>query len=237
MTEHASTSWRQRRLHHRGSSRNAHAQRADGCHRHTIRGQELHISLAVSVWILTSYTVVFGGMLLLGGRIADYLGRKRVLIIGLISFALAAAAGRAGGQPGDAAHRPGPPGHERGPDGPADCVMPSPTPNARSAAGLRCVRRVSGGGSALGLSGWRRHAVRFVARDLLALIRRIVVLPLAIRCSGSKSDEKSASYDVVGAITATVGVAAVVYGFTKAQISGWGSPETLLLLIAGAACW
>jgi len=39
--------------------------------------QELHISLAVSVWILTSYTVVFGGMLLLGGRIADYLGRKR----------------------------------------------------------------------------------------------------------------------------------------------------------------
>src|SRR5690242_17981666 len=46
-------------------------------------------------WIVTAYTLTFGGLLLLGGRIADYAGRKRMFIIGLAGFALASALGGA----------------------------------------------------------------------------------------------------------------------------------------------
>src|SRR5205823_5978942 len=55
----------------------------------------LHISDADRQWALTSYTLTFGGLLLLGGRIADYFGRKRTFILGLFGFAAASALGGA----------------------------------------------------------------------------------------------------------------------------------------------
>src|SRR2546421_7908331 len=54
---------------------------------------QLHITDANRQWIVTAYTLAFGGLLLLGGRIADYVGRKRVFLIGLIGFAGASALG------------------------------------------------------------------------------------------------------------------------------------------------
>src|SRR5258708_28917986 len=53
----------------------------------------LHISVADRQWALTAYTLAFGGLLLLGGRIADYLGRKRILILSLVGFGVASALG------------------------------------------------------------------------------------------------------------------------------------------------
>ena len=53
----------------------------------------LHISDANRQWAVTAYTLTFGGLLLLGGRIADYLGRKRTFLIGLFGFAAASALG------------------------------------------------------------------------------------------------------------------------------------------------
>src|SRR6202521_1420020 len=53
----------------------------------------LHISTANRQWVVTAYTLSFGGLLLLGGRIADYVGRKRMFIIGLLGFAGASALG------------------------------------------------------------------------------------------------------------------------------------------------
>src|SRR5215469_12810644 len=47
----------------------------------------LHISTPDRQWVITAYTLTFGGFLLLGGRIADYMGRKRVLLVGLLGFA------------------------------------------------------------------------------------------------------------------------------------------------------
>src|SRR5262249_43465322 len=55
----------------------------------------LHISNADRQWALTAYTLTFGGLLLLGGRIADYFGRKRTFLIALIGFAAASAFGGA----------------------------------------------------------------------------------------------------------------------------------------------
>src|SRR5580693_6009935 len=53
----------------------------------------LHISVANRQWVITAYTLAFGGLLLLGGRIADFMGRKRMFIVGLIGFAAASALG------------------------------------------------------------------------------------------------------------------------------------------------
>src|ERR1700751_3679005 len=53
----------------------------------------LHVSVANRQWVITAYTLAFGGLLLLGGRIADYGGRRRMFIIGLIGFAGASALG------------------------------------------------------------------------------------------------------------------------------------------------
>jgi MFS family permease len=53
----------------------------------------LHISNANRQWVVTAYTLAFGGLLLLGGRIADFIGRKRIFIIGLIGFAASSAIG------------------------------------------------------------------------------------------------------------------------------------------------
>src|SRR5579872_473808 len=53
----------------------------------------LHISTANRQWMLTAYTLSFAGLLLLGGRVADYFGRKRMFIVGLLGFAAASALG------------------------------------------------------------------------------------------------------------------------------------------------
>src|SRR5580698_9337096 len=55
----------------------------------------LHISVENRQWVVTAYTLAFGGLLLLGGRIADFMGRKRVLVVGLVGFAVASAVGGA----------------------------------------------------------------------------------------------------------------------------------------------
>src|SRR5580700_1317803 len=53
----------------------------------------LHISAANRQWVLSAYTLAFGSLLLLGGRIADYVGRRRIFVIGLIGFGAASAVG------------------------------------------------------------------------------------------------------------------------------------------------
>src|SRR5687768_3756231 len=55
--------------------------------------QSLHIADADRHWVITAYTLTFGGLLLLGGRIADFTGRKRAFVGGLIGFAVASAVG------------------------------------------------------------------------------------------------------------------------------------------------
>src|SRR5579872_1018262 len=57
--------------------------------------QALHISNADRQWAITAYTLAFGGLLLIGGRIADFVGRKRIFLIGLLGFAAASALGGA----------------------------------------------------------------------------------------------------------------------------------------------
>ena len=79
--------------------------------------KDLGISNADRQWVVTAYTLAFGGLLLLGGRIADYTGRKRTFIIGLLGFAAASALGGFAADRGHAVRRPRAAGRVRGADG------------------------------------------------------------------------------------------------------------------------
>src|SRR2546429_8604006 len=94
----------------------------------------LHVSDAERQWVITAYTLAFGSLLLLGGRIADMLGRKRTFLIGLAGFMAASALGGSAGSggllvaarapPGALAPRPGP----APPSPPAGTLSPTPRP-------------------------------------------------------------------------------------------------------------
>ena len=107
----------------------------------------LHISTANRQWMLTAYTLSFAGLLLLGGRIADYFGRKRMFVISLVGFAGGLRPGRPGPELGHALQRPCPAGRLRRHHG-----------ARRPVAAHRGLHRAQGAGP--GLRRLRRHRRR-----------------------------------------------------------------------------
>jgi EmrB/QacA subfamily drug resistance transporter len=198
---------------------------------------ELGIADADQQWIVTGYALAFGGLLLLGGRIADYIGRKRAFIIGLIGFAGASVLGgiAATGTLLFAA---------RGLQGvfaallaPAALSLITVTfhePKERARA-FGVYGAIAGGGAALGLLlggvlteylSWRWC---FLVNVPIAIIAVLLAIPFVRE---SRADG-AAHYDVLGAITVSVGLVALVYGFTKAaphsytESAHWTEPATL----------
>ena len=113
--------------------------------------EDLGISDADRQWVVTAYTLAFGGLLLLGGRIADYTGRKRTFIIGLLGFAAASALGGLAPNRRAAVRRPRPAGRVRRADG-----------AGRAVADHGDLHRAEGAG----------QGVRRLRRDLPAAARR-----------------------------------------------------------------
>ena len=103
----------------------------------------LHISDANRQWVVTAYALAFGGLLLLGGRIADFIGRKRAFVIGLVGFGVASAIGGTRPEPGRAVRRPRPAGRLRRADGAGRAVADHRDLHraARAGQGLRRLRR------------------------------------------------------------------------------------------------
>lgn len=199
----------------------------------------LHISVADRQWVMTAYTLAFGTLLLLGGRIADYLGRRRMFTIGLVGFAAASALG---GLAQDAAML----FVARAVQGGFAAVMaPSalslltttytePTERARA---FGVYGAVAGSGAAIGLvlggtltqfASWRWTLLINVP---IALVTALV----AGRVLRESRAERGKGYDLTGAATATAGLFMLVYGFTTAGTDGWAAPMTLALLAGSAA--
>ncbi len=196
----------------------------------------LHISVANRQWVITAYTLAFGGLLLLGGRVADYLGRKRVFIVSLLGFAASSALG---GLAQDAAMLFG----ARALQGafaalmaPAALSLITVTftePKERARA-FGVYGAIAGGGAAIGLvlgglltqyASWRWTLL------INAPIAVLAAVMAAREVRESRSDQR-AHYDLPGAVSSTVGLVLLVYGFTRAQTDGWGAPVTLGLLAA-----
>ena len=199
----------------------------------------LHISVADRQWVITAYSLAFGGLLLLGGRVADFVGRKRIFEIGLVGFAAASALG---GVAQNAAMLFG----ARAVQG-AFAALLAPaalslitvtfTDAKERARAFGVYGAISGGGAAIGLimggmltqwASWRWTLLVNVPIALIALAgsRRLV--------SESKA-EGELHYDLAGTAAVTGGLVALVYGFTKAESSGWTSGVTVAFLAAAVA--
>jgi EmrB/QacA subfamily drug resistance transporter len=207
---------------------------------------DLGISDANRQWMVTAYTLAFGGLLLLGGRIADYNGRKRTFIIGLLGFAGASALGGLAGtqellfaaralQGGFAALM-----------APAALSIVTVTftePKERAKA-FGVFGALAGGGAAIGLivggilteyASWRWCLGVNVP---VALLTAAAAVPL-VHESKAHGNTK---YDIPGVLLATVGLVSLVYGFTEAaklknpevqgdtSVQGWSDPSTLTFL-------
>lgn len=197
----------------------------------------LHISIAHRQLVLTIYTLTFGGLLLLGGRIADYAGRKRAFVIGLVGFAVASAVGGLSVNEGMLLATRGVQGCFAALLAPTILSLLTntfPDPRERGKA-FAVFGAVAGGGSAIGLTlggvltsyvSW--HWIFYV--NVPIAIAVLVGAALAIT---DISERRRSRFDLAGAVTVTAGLAALVYGFSEAVTAGWDAAPTLGLIIGG----
>jgi EmrB/QacA subfamily drug resistance transporter len=197
----------------------------------------LNISDANRQWIVTAYTLAFGGLLLLGGRVADYVGRKRAFLIGLVGFAGASALGGAANGAVMLFAARGLQGVFGALLAPAalSLITVTFTETKERAKAFGVFGAIAGGGSAIGLIlgglltqylDWRWCLFVNIP---VAAIAFIAALPI-VRESKAGGNTR---YDVGGAVLSTLGLVSLVYVFTKAATDGWGSGVTLAFL--GAA--
>jgi EmrB/QacA subfamily drug resistance transporter len=200
--------------------------------------QALGISDANRQWIITAYTLAFGGLLLLGGRIADYVGRKRVFLIGLIGFAGASALGGIATNGATLFAARGLQGVFGALLAPAalSLVTVTFTDVKDRAKAFGVFGAISGVGAAIGLvmggflteyTTWRWCLLVNIPIALLAFF---LALPV-VRESKAKGNTR---YDVPGAVLATAGLLSLVYGFTKAAEDGWSAATTLAFFAIAA---
>ncbi|KUJ68611.1 MFS transporter [Streptomyces albus subsp. albus] len=188
-------------------------------------------------WVVTGYTLAFGGLLLLGGRAGDILGRRRVFSFGIVLFTVASLVGGFAQEPWQLLAARAVQGVGGAIASPTSLALITTTfpegPERNRAFGVFAA--VSAGGGAIGLLAggmltewlnWRW--VLFVNVPIGVLI--VVLAPLYI----NESERHSGSFDIAGALTSTLGMAALVYGFIRASEDGWGDGLTLLSFGAAA---
>ncbi|MFE9403367.1 MFS transporter [Streptomyces sp. NPDC006530] len=190
----------------------------------------LHFSTTSLAWVVSAYTLTFGGLLLLGGRAGDILGRRRVFMCGVLLFALASLFGglsQNAGQLLAARAVQGVGGAIASPTALALITTTFTEGPARNRA-FGVFAAVSAGGSAIGLLAggvlvewldWRW--VLFVNVPIAVLI--LLATPRHIK----ESERHSGHFDIAGATTSTLGMVALVYGFIRAAQEGWRDPFTL----------
>ncbi len=198
----------------------------------------LHISAANRQWMLTAYTLSFAGLLLLGGRIADYFGRKRMFVISLIGFAGASALG---GLAQNSAMLFG----ARALQGAFAAVMAPAALSLLTVAFTEPKERarafavyggIAGAGAAIGLilGGVLTEFASWRWTLLINVPIAIVAAVAAFRYVSESRASANHGYDLPGAVTVTGGLLALVYGFTKAGTDGWGSSTTVALFAIAA---
>lgn len=190
-------------------------------------------------WVITAYSLAFGGLLLLGGRIVDLVGRKRTFMIGLVGFAAASALGGAADGPSTLFAARALQGACAALLAPSALSLLTTTftdPAERGKA-FGIYGALAGGGSAIGLlvggllteyATWRWCLYVNVPVALAALGGALALLQ-------DSPGRRGVRLDVSGALLASGGLVAIVYGSSEAESAGWADPLVLTLFAVGVA--
>ena len=200
----------------------------------------LHFSQQNLQWVASGYILTYGGFLLLGGRLADLLGRRRMLLIGLVVFALSSlAAGRAQDSGLLVAARFV---QVSGAALMAPAALSELTTSFREGkdrntalgvwgaiSGMAAAAGVFLGGVLTAGPGWRWV---FYVNPPICVLVAIGAVVLLTSDPGLRDGETS--FDAQGAVLITGGVLLLIYSLVRAPIVGWGSTQTIATLSASA---
>jgi EmrB/QacA subfamily drug resistance transporter len=202
-------------------------------------GSHLHFARADLSWVVNAYTLTFGGFLLLGGRLADLLGRRRMFMLGLVLFSLASLAGGLAQSEGWLIAARAIQGLGAAIVSPAALSIITTTfaEGAERNRALGVWGAVAGAGGAAGVllggvltSGLSWRWVLFVNVPI-GIIAALFAPRILLE---SRADDGTTTFDVPGAVTVTAGLALLIYAVVDTVNIGWGSTATVLRL-AGAA--
>jgi EmrB/QacA subfamily drug resistance transporter len=186
-------------------------------------------------WVVNGYTLAFGGLLLLGGRSGDLLGRRRMFMVGVGLFALASLFGglaQSEGQLLVARALQGVGAAIASPTALSLITTTFPAGPARNRA-FGVYAAMSGAGAAIGLilgGVLTEYSWRWTL--FINVPIGIAVVLLAPRFLG-ESTRQTGSFDVPGAITGTAGLVSLVYGLTHAATTAWGNATTITTIVLG----
>jgi EmrB/QacA subfamily drug resistance transporter len=191
-------------------------------------------------WIVTAYALSFGSLLLLGGRLGDLFGRKRVFVAGLAGFAIASAVGGVAQSFGVLVVARALQGGFGALLAPAALSLLTTTftiPSERNKAfGVFGV--IAGSGAAVGLI-LGGALTEYLDWRWCMYVNLILAVPAAIAALRLLGEETASAakprLDIPGTITASAGLFGLVYGFSNAETHGWGAPLTIVGLAAGVA--
>ncbi len=201
-------------------------------------GRGLHFSLANLSWVVNAYVLTFGGFLLLGGRIADLVGRRRVFVVGLGVFSLASLAGGLAQSEAWLIGARAVQGLGAAMLAPAALSLVTATfaEGTERNKALSIWGAVAGSGAAAGVLlggvltsalGWR--SVLFVNVPI-----GIAAMLIAPRLLSESKGEVARGFDLPGAALVTAGLSTLVYALVRAASVGWGSTQTIGIIAAAA---
>lgn len=197
----------------------------------------LHFSDSERQWIVTAYTLAFGSLLLVGGRIGDFFGRRPTLVVGLIGFAIASAIGGAAASFGVLVGARALQGAFAALLAPTALSLLTTTftdPVERGRAfGVFGSIAVSGAAVGLLLGG---VLTEYLSWRWCLFVNLAFAIPAAFAARALLRAGAAAvrpRIDVPGTLTATLGLFSLVYGFNHAETHGWASEMTLAFLAAG----
>ncbi|MDX2969631.1 MFS transporter [Kribbella solani] len=198
----------------------------------------LGFSAAQLQWVITAYTLAFGGLLLVGGKVADRFGHRRMFLLGAVAFGVASLAGGAAGHQLVLVGARAVQGAGAALMAPAAMalVMDVFAPGKGRTLAFGIWAGVTAGGTALGsvvggvlteVSSWRWVLWINVPIVAVVIVLGLLVLPPARGVRGS-------AIDLAGAATATGGLTLLVFGLIRASEHGWNAATVLVLLVAVA---
>jgi EmrB/QacA subfamily drug resistance transporter len=200
----------------------------------------LHFSGAGLQWVVNAYTLAFAGFLLLGGRMADLLGRRRVFIGGLLLFSLASLVGGLASSQGMLVAARAAQGLGGAVISPASLAIITTTfrdgSDRNKALGAWGAMGGAGGAFGVLLGGVLTDALSW---QWILFINVPIGLAAALLTPRFVAEGRAAGgtrkFDLAGALSVTLGLVAIVYAIVRTEVNGWGSAQTIAVLAVGVA--